>query len=220
VELLVVVSIIALLLGILLPALNRTRESARDVKCKSNLKQVGLAITSYQSANGGRMPDSGKSAGSGDLVTKGLRKYFSYTLESVIATRSFVWLCPVHDDFQWTGDFTSSYGYNTGYMLEGDPPNYPHSGWDGIDEPGIFASTIARPADTLAVVDHNIQNGMTHLWSFVQRPNDTNDTDGFGRPEFRHRDTANVLYCDGHVAAATDELVDTTREEEFWDPRK
>jgi prepilin-type N-terminal cleavage/methylation domain-containing protein/prepilin-type processing-associated H-X9-DG protein len=94
IELLVVIAIIAILIGLLLPAVQKVREAAAMAKCKNNLKQLGIAIHNYHDAYGQIPPNAkvisynwaGDSARSGDQTWTWIARILPYIEQGNLAT--------------------------------------------------------------------------------------------------------------------------------------
>jgi prepilin-type N-terminal cleavage/methylation domain-containing protein/prepilin-type processing-associated H-X9-DG protein len=211
IELLVVIAIIAILAAILFPVFAQAREAARKATCQSNLKQIGEAVLMYAQDYDETLPNSGSSGGSGD-ITGSVEPYTKQRYGQGI------WKCPSHPGFSATAGWTSSYGYNWQYLFASGP-DYPHTDWNGFDNAGVTLAFLNRPADTLMFVDHAAPTGFTNLWTYVLRPMNPGNIDGFGRPNFRHQGQANVLFCDGHVKTMQPVIAQGPNETRFWDPR-
>jgi prepilin-type processing-associated H-X9-DG protein len=150
--LLVVIGVIAVLIAILLPALQSARRQANTVKCLSSLRQIGMAMQFYQRDNRNTVPvmrqdypDMGTSpmpkAKSNEYWTDRLMKYVSKTgkmnfnitkqQEFDEARKSAFWGCPAWDGWVGSGS-TFTWGgisrYETGYVMNLYPtaePSYP-----------------------------------------------------------------------------------------------
>lgn len=212
IELLVVFAIIAILAAILFPVFQKVREKARQASCAGNLKQLGLSVQMYVQDHDEDLPSAGISGGSGDM-TGNLRPYTGQALGQG------VWVCPSHAAFTEATGWSSSYGYNYGYLLIGGTDTmYPHKYLNGLDGSGLATAALSRPTETIAFLDQTVSPTYdNHLFTYVGVPSDTIGADGQGIPDFRHTDRANAVFCDGHVKAVTRTFV--ADEQAHWDPR-
>lgn len=112
IELLVVIAIIAILAGLLLPALSRAKESGKSAACMNNLRQIGIAIQLYVQDNNERMPYILDVPVNQTPATISNRIYGPDVVLSNYLGNNLVLKCPSDNKqiFEKTG---SSYGWNS-----------------------------------------------------------------------------------------------------------
>ena len=221
VELLVVIGIIALLIAILLPALNNARKQAYTVTCASNLRQMGIAATMY-------INETKHYPGHAAQRTPGvefavwptrLRKYMGGGVNGGASQGAF--RCPTQDpgEFEWKVDDTtppvanvtdSGYGYNPGESLllrQSGKFSYGYNDW-GVwntfanPQRGLggdlwlpnsreLKASQVRKAAEMIMIADNTPDGE---WDFAIDPLRPEEA-----PGKIHKGGANVLWCDGHV---------------------
>jgi prepilin-type N-terminal cleavage/methylation domain-containing protein len=101
IELLVVIAIIAILIGLLLPAVQKVREAAARAKCQNNLKQMGLALHNYHDVHG-FMPSAGSE--DGKPLSGGPWPNSGEGTNWIVHTLPYVEQGSIYNRLTWTGD--------------------------------------------------------------------------------------------------------------------
>lgn len=205
VELLVVISIIAVLASLLLPALKASKEKARSIQCMGNLRQIGNGMSMYINDYNGWIPHSGdayqdKAAGS-NLNWKSLLAQYANCRATPYALEHGIFNCPAQ---RQTANCSAAWGWNTFYGGYGW--NVANLGWRDADEaagPDIWvawvnSAKLEQPSATIAAGDTSDYSASdaTNSYSVFYLYGDKGST----RLAYRHNTGGNYLWCDGHVS--------------------
>lgn len=199
IELLVVIAIIAILAGMLLPALNQAREKGRAGSCVNQLKQLGLGFMQYLSDNDGYYPVAqlGQGDGKGNIFWPTcLSTYMdgTYTLYYTNLVKVPKWLqCPSHTTSNTYGgafDYNCSYVYNLGAF--GDLLHATRN---------KMIKKVDAPSDTILCHDGWWGNNTPEnraMGAAIHYAGSCSD-----RVAYRHSKKSNVVFADGHAGPET-----------------
>jgi prepilin-type processing-associated H-X9-DG protein len=219
VELLVVIAVIGLVAAMLLPAVSTSKAVALSAACKSNLRQLGIALILYTQTHGSypahayRPPDVTPAPGS-PAVFIDTYGWPGYLLPHLSGQRD-IFRCPARGfEFQWPTNRTPrgydfpfnlgstdqpwSYGYNGLNIKQARGGFYTHGGY-GLSPSvpsGLPANLVSQPAEMIAVGDSDGNGFGDGMISFM-RPQVGASPDF--PPGEVHKKGANIVFCDGHV---------------------
>ncbi len=204
IELLVVIAIIAILAGMLLPALSKARAAAMKASCINNLKQQNLAVFQYVDANDQYLPFVQGSDPTYGNFDSGYWKFLiaEYAGVKLLPDKNpaeqevlglGIFLCPSWSPSggsEWHAYWKGGYGMNL--MTCGIAPGYPNTAWVVRK-----ISTLTNPAETIIIGDNSdAPAAVDNAFSGCVYSKDDHDV-GVGD---RHSNSINIAWADGHVS--------------------
>ena len=217
IELLVVIAIIAILAGMLMPALQQAREKGRAVSCLNQLKQLGMIDNSYSDAYDGYIVPAQFAGGQTDMtkrwaaVLSSLGYFGSITSgESDQAKRPenhpAILKCPSEVGFT-----VSSVHYPGTYTRNSNTYQYAKNIWTGLigvsEYPLWKREKCKKPSVMFNVMDYR-KLGSGGVWGGYHYLSSSHLT-ASGAAFARHNGNINVLYVDGHAAAISRSALQT-----------
>lgn len=206
IELLVVLAVIGLLAALLLPTLAGVKSTARSAACKSNLRQLGIALTSFAHENGHFPAD--------EYVDHSISQYLTYVwpahLLPGVGSNTATFRCPATTpEFAWPTNFSPrgysfplnidigttrfSYGYNAWAVARVNG-----LGLGGAPGSEIRESRVLNPSEMIALGDSD-GNGYRDGDIGFHRVAGPGGPQPRSPPGDRHKNGANIVFCDGHV---------------------